>query len=147
MHLFSYGWFGEGGVVFVLVWGCLGVCFFFSPPSFSQAAIGRVVQIPEVFSFSFLHGWWHRKDARATCKVENSQSSVVLSLVLVFLFSVWIYGRKLLISAERPFQCSLDVRLASSITDCVTSCLPAPQCCTNSSSSCPRLPGSTWCPQ
>ena len=38
--------------------------FFFSfPLSFSQAAIGRVVQIPEVFHFSFLDGWRGRKGA------------------------------------------------------------------------------------
>lgn len=37
--------------------------FFFFFPSFSQAAIGRVVQIPEVFNFSFLDGWRCRKDA------------------------------------------------------------------------------------
>lgn len=34
-------------------------------------------QTPECFSF--LPGWWCGKDAQVTCKVEKSQSAVVLS--------------------------------------------------------------------
>lgn len=104
--------------------------FFFSSPSFSQAAIGRVVQISELFNFSFLHGWWCRKGAWVTCKVEKPQSALVSSPDLIYLFSIWTYLQKEIAHLYRKisWMLYLNVKLTCSIKDCMASILLLFQC-------------------
>lgn len=88
------------------------------------------MQIPEVFSFSFLHGWWCRKGAWVNCKVEKtSVSSCLVSGFNIFVFYLNLSIEGNCSSLKKLFwMLCLNVQLTSGIKDCMASVPPLSQC-------------------